>query len=162
MSNNSNDAPHYYFNYFQQPFILCSFHSIRAVKKSLSSLTHSFSAGSDTGLLGNSVILVVHIQKEGFTVFVNNHFCVFFGHRRNIEYYDSLTFTLPVLDDNGNQEQAVFHKIWWGITDPSLPFHEVPASALALVSTYVPQLIMILVFFCFSKFNYRFSLFLPS
>ena len=107
------------------------------MKKSLSSLTHSFSAGSDTGLLGNSVILVVHIQKEGFTVFVNNHFCVFFGHRRNIEYYDSLTFTLPVLDDNGNQEQAVFHKIWWGITDPSLPFHEVPASALALVSTYV-------------------------
>ena len=68
---------------------------------------------------------------------MNRHFCVFFAHRREPEYFSSLMLTLPVLDDNGNEEQAIYHKVWWGISDPSLPFHEIPATVLLLASTYV-------------------------
>ena len=109
----------------------------RPVKRSLSSLSHSSTSGTDPGLLGNSIELVVHIQKEGFVIFVNSHFCVFFAHRRDPENYSTLLLSLPVLDDNGNKEKAVYNKVWWGITDPSLPFHEIPASVIALANTYV-------------------------
>lgn len=110
---------------------------ISAVKKSLSSLSYSSSTGNDPGLLGNYLELVVHINREGFVVFVNRHFCVFFAHRRDPEFYSNLRLTLPVLDDNGNEEKAVYHKVWWGVSDPSLPFDEIPASVIALASTYV-------------------------
>lgn len=103
----------------------------------------------DSGLLGNSIELVVHIQKEGFVIFVNLHFCVFFAHRRDPECYPSLLLSLPVLDDNGNREQAVYHKVWWGITDPSLPFQEVPASVIALVNTYVHPFPFFPILLCF-------------
>jgi hypothetical protein len=112
------------------------------VKRSLSSLSYSSASGNDSGLLGNSIELVIHIKREGFIVFVNRHFCVFFAHRREPEYFSSLLLTLPVLDDNGNEEQAIYHKVWWGICDPSLPFHEIPATVLLLASTYV------VLFFC--------------
>jgi hypothetical protein len=78
---------------------------------------------------------------------VNRHFCVFFAHRREPEYFSSLLLTLPVLDDNGNEEQAIYHKVWWGISDPSLPFHEIPATVLLLASTYVVS------FFCLRSFH---------
>ena len=104
------------------------------VRKSLSSLSYSSSSGGDAGLLGNSIELVVNIKKEGFIIFVNRHFCVFFAHRRDPEFYSSLRLILPCFDDNGNEEQAVFHKVWWGVTDSSLPFNEVPASVLALAT----------------------------
>ena len=107
------------------------------MKKSLSSLSYTSSTGNDPGLLGNYLELVVHINREGFLVFVNRHFCVFFAHRRDPEFYSNLRLTLPVLDDNGNEEKAVYHKVWWGVSDPSLPFDEIPASVIALASTYV-------------------------
>ena len=113
---------------------MCLCLKCRPLKKSLSSLNHS---NGDSGLSGNSIELIVHIKKEGFIIYVNSHFCTFFAHRRDPEFYSSLRFTLPARDDNGNPEEAVYHKVWWGITDPTLPTHEIPASVLALASMYV-------------------------
>jgi hypothetical protein len=98
----------------------------KASRQPLSSL--SGSSGGHSGLQSNSIELVVSIKEEGFAIFVNGTFCVFYEHRRRPDICSSLRLTLPAIDDNGNPERAVFHKIWWGEKQPSL---EVPASILA-------------------------------
>jgi hypothetical protein len=97
-----------------------------ALRQYFSSLNGS--SGGHSGLQSNSIELVVHIKEEGFAIFVNGSFCVFYEHRRRPDVCSSLRLTLPAIDDNGNPERAVFHKIWWGERQPSL---EVPANILA-------------------------------
>ena len=134
--------------------ILISGFKCSPLKKSLSSLNHS---NGDQGLSGNSIELIVHIKKEGFIIYVNSHFCTFFAHRRDPEFYSSLRFTLPARDDNGNPEEAVYHKVWWGINDPTLPTHEIPASVLALASMYA---LLTIIFLLHSNLLYLFCIIL--
>ena len=75
-----------------------------------------------------TVDLVIHIRADGFSIYSNGRFCTFFPHRRDITRYGALRLTVPALDDNGNQEKLVLHKVWWGRQDPFR--YEVPTPVL--------------------------------
>lgn len=63
--------------------------------------------------------LIIQIRENGFFTSVNGVFLSMFPHRSNISEFKHLRLQLPIVSDNGNPENAIFHKVWWGRRDPS-------------------------------------------
>ena len=55
--------------------------------------------------------LIVQIRIEGFSIYCNNQFCAFMAHRRDLTRFKTLLLSIPVLDDNGNSECLILHKV---------------------------------------------------
>ncbi|KAJ1419342.1 hypothetical protein B484DRAFT_453441 [Ochromonadaceae sp. CCMP2298] len=73
------------------------------------------------GLLSSEIDLMLQVRAEGMFVFANGMLSNFFPHRRDpVEMgLKALRVTLNAEDDNGNAQNVVLHKVWWGFRDPS-------------------------------------------
>lgn len=63
--------------------------------------------------------LIIQIRPDGFYTSVNGIFLSVFPHRADITRFKHLRLQLPLTDDSGNAENAIFHKVWWGRRDAS-------------------------------------------
>jgi len=75
----------------------------------------------EDGLVARQIDLMVQLRSDGFYIFANGIFSRFFPHRRHPKKLGikSLKFTMNATDDNGNPQQVILHKVWWGWRSPS-------------------------------------------
>lgn len=66
--------------------------------------------------------LLIQVRPDGFYTSVNGIFLSIYPHRSDITKYKHLRLQLPITDDSGNPENAIFHKVWWGRRDASNNF----------------------------------------
>jgi len=82
-------------------------------ENNMSKMKDSFPASNKT------FTLIIQIRPDGFYTSVNGIFLSVFPHRADITRFKHLRLQLPLTDDSGNAENAIFHKVWWGRRDAS-------------------------------------------
>eukprot|EP01038_Epipyxis_sp_PR26KG_P014440 gene14440-19377_t len=65
-------------------------------------------------ILSSSLELMIQINETAFTIFANGIVCCVFFHRRDPSKYNNLRLTMPAKDGNGNPQDVILHKIYWG------------------------------------------------
>jgi len=71
------------------------------------------------------VEVIVNIRPEGFFVYTNNKFRIFFCHRRSMEENCNLTLLIPERDENTKLYDGVIRKVWWGNTSLASSEYEI-------------------------------------
>lgn len=62
------------------------------------------------------VEVIVNIRPEGYFVYTNNKFRIFFCHRRSMDENCNLTLLIPERDENTKLYDGIIRKVWWGYT----------------------------------------------
>ncbi len=62
------------------------------------------------------VEVIVNIRPEGFFVYTNNKFRIFFCHRRSMDENCNLALLIPERDENTKLYDGIIRKVWWGNT----------------------------------------------